>query len=223
MLRSWGRDVDRRALTNHRRLSIDHGQVRFRDQDAPRQRGKLLALPAQECSRRFLQPVLPPGFHQVRDAGLWRPVNRALWPRVQLGLAGRAPTPSPAAPAPATWPDDSGSLPLRAGQTWPHGGPGSLVLIRTIPRRQRGPPMRAPASARPAPFIITATQPAGWSSQALVPPSLEHRPGTIAAVPPRWLRFRPSTLPFRPLPPAQEGQPSADLPTKTLLKRGQRD
>jgi hypothetical protein len=83
--------------------------------------------------------------------------------------------------------------------------------------------MRAPASAWAFPCIITATQPAGYGSQALVRPSLENRPWKIAALPPRWLRFRPSTLPCRRLPPSQERRPAADIPPKTLLNRGQLD
>jgi Putative transposase/Transposase zinc-binding domain len=135
-----GRYIYRIALTNNRILSIDDGQVRFRYQDSQRHQWKTMGLPAQEFIRRFLQHVLPQGFHKVRYDGLWSPANRALVHRVQLGRAGRAPTPSPAAPEPVTCPDDSGPPPLRAGQTCPHCGHGILVWIRTIPRLQRGPP-----------------------------------------------------------------------------------
>jgi hypothetical protein len=78
--------------------------------------------------------------------------------------------------------------------------------------------MRPSASAWTFPFIIPATQPTSCGSQALARPCLETRPWTIAALPLSSLPFRPSTLLFRSLPPSQEHQPSADTPTKTLLK-----
>jgi hypothetical protein len=140
VLRDVGRYVYRSALPNDRLLPIDDGQVRLRDQDSPLHRWETMALPAQEFIRRFLQHVLPQGCHKVRYYGLWSPAHRALLHRVQLGLVGSAPAPSPAAPEPATYPDDSCPPPLRAGQTCPHCGHGILVLIRTIPRLQRGPP-----------------------------------------------------------------------------------
>jgi hypothetical protein len=83
--------------------------------------------------------------------------------------------------------------------------------------------MRAPASAWTFPWLITATQPAGCGSQALVRPSLENRSEKIAPLPPRWRWFRSSPLPFRPLPPSPRPRLSADIPTKTLLKRAQLD
>jgi hypothetical protein len=67
VLRYLGRYGYRIALTNNRLLSIDTGQVRFRDQDAQLHRWKTLALPAQEFIRRVLPHVLPQGFHKVRD------------------------------------------------------------------------------------------------------------------------------------------------------------
>jgi Putative transposase len=132
VLRYVGRYVDRIALTNNRLRSIDDGQVRFRYQDSQLQRWKTLALPTQACIRRFLPHGLPQGFHKVRYDGRWSPAHRALLHRVPLGLAGWAPTPSPAAPEPAPCADDRYPPPLRAGQTCPHGGHGILVLIRTI-------------------------------------------------------------------------------------------
>jgi Putative transposase len=140
MLRDVGRYVYRLALTNNRLLSIDDGQGRCRDQDSQLHRWKTMALPAHECIRRFRPHVLPQGFHTVRYYGLWSPANRTRLPRVQLGLAGPTPTPYPAAPEPATCLDDSCPPPLRVGQTCPPCGHGILVLIRTMPRLQRGPP-----------------------------------------------------------------------------------
>ncbi len=76
LIRYLGRYVNRIAIANHRIVDIDNGAVTFRyrdnrvkDADAP-EAHKLMRLPAVEFIRRFLQHVLPPGFHQVRYYGL---------------------------------------------------------------------------------------------------------------------------------------------------------
>jgi hypothetical protein len=140
VLNYLGRDVHRIALTNNRILSLEDDHVCFRDQDAQAQRWRTMTLPAPECIRRFLPHVLPQGFHNVRDYGLWSPVHRALLPHLQLWLARHAPAPPPVSPAPATRPDDTWALPLRAGPPCPQCRQGLLVGIRQLPRQQRGPP-----------------------------------------------------------------------------------
>jgi len=76
LIRYLGRYVNRIAIANHRIVDIDNAAVTFRyrdnrvkDPDAP-EAHKLMRLPAVEFIRRFLQHVLPPGFHQVRYYGL---------------------------------------------------------------------------------------------------------------------------------------------------------
>jgi hypothetical protein len=83
--------------------------------------------------------------------------------------------------------------------------------------------MRAPVSAWTFPCLITALQPAGGGAQARGHPSRENRPWKIAHLSPRWHWFRSSPLACRPLPPSQQPRPSADIPMKTPLKRGQLD
>ena len=99
-LTSLGHDVHRMALTNHHLRSIAEGQVGFRDQDSEDPRWQTMPLPAPECIRRFWPHVLPPGCHNVRDDGLWSPVQRPLLHPLQLGLAGSAADPSPPSPTP---------------------------------------------------------------------------------------------------------------------------
>lgn len=72
------RYVHRIAITNNRILSIDEGQVTFRYKDSREQRWKTMTLPALEFLRRFLQHVLPRGFHKIRYYGLFSPSNRPL-------------------------------------------------------------------------------------------------------------------------------------------------
>jgi len=140
VLNYLGRYVHRIALTNHRLLSIENGQVCFRYQDAQDQRWKTMTLPALECIRRFLPHVVPQGFHKVRYYGLWSPVHRPLLHQLQLWLGGHASDQPPAAPTPETHPTASSSQLLRAGHPCPHCGQGLLVFMRSLPRLQRGPP-----------------------------------------------------------------------------------
>jgi hypothetical protein len=135
-----GRYVHRIALTNSRILSIDDGQVYFRYADSRTHRWKTLALPAQEFIRRFLQHVLPRGFHKVRYDGLWSPTHRSLLHRLQLCLAGHEPPAPLASPDQARQPPTCEYSPPQAGQHCRHCGQGLLVVIRLLPRHQTGPP-----------------------------------------------------------------------------------
>jgi hypothetical protein len=65
-----GRYTHRVAISNHRLLDIENGQVQFRYKDY-RQDGqqKTMPLSADEFIRRFLLHVLPDGFHRIRYYG----------------------------------------------------------------------------------------------------------------------------------------------------------
>jgi hypothetical protein len=137
---TWAGTVHRVALTTHRLLAIADTPVCFRSQDSHAQRWPTMTLPAPECIRRFWQPVLPQGFHKVRSDGLWSPVQRPLLHQRPLGLAGDAADPPPPSPGPAPQATDAGCPPCRAGPLCPACGQGRLVVIRRLPRSQRGPP-----------------------------------------------------------------------------------
>jgi hypothetical protein len=134
------RYVPRIALTPSRRVASENGHVCFRSQDAQDHRWKSMTLPALEFIRRFLQHVVPEGFQQVRYYGRWSPLQRSLRHQRQLWLARHAPVPSPASPAPESQTPASWAPPRRAGQPCPSCGQGLLVVIRLLPRPQRGPP-----------------------------------------------------------------------------------
>jgi Putative transposase/Transposase zinc-binding domain len=140
VLQYLGRYIHRMARTTSRMLSSEDGHVGFRDQDAQDQRWKTMTLPALEFMRRFLQHVLPQGFHKVRYYGLWSPVHRPLLHQLQLWLAGQYPPAPLEAPDRESQPSASTYAPLQAGQLCLHGGQGWLVVIRQLPRHQRGPP-----------------------------------------------------------------------------------
>jgi len=140
VLRYLGRYVHRIALTNSRMLAVEDGQVCFRYQDSRPHCWQTMTLPALECIRRFLQHVLPAGFHKVRYYGLWSPVHRSLLHQLQLCLAGHEPPAPLESPAQERPPHTSAYSPLPAGQLCPHCRQGRLVVIRLLPRHGREPP-----------------------------------------------------------------------------------
>ncbi len=66
MLRYLGRYTHRVAIANSRLVDVTDTSVSFRTKD-----GKVLTLAAVEFLRRFLQHVLPDGFHKIRHYGLY--------------------------------------------------------------------------------------------------------------------------------------------------------
>jgi hypothetical protein len=71
-----GRYTHRVAISNHRLLSCEDGQVRFTYRDrADGNRKKIAALPADQFIGRFLTHVLPTGFMRIRHYGFL--ANRA--------------------------------------------------------------------------------------------------------------------------------------------------
>jgi len=133
-----GRYVHRIALTNGRILDIENGRVTFRYQDTRDQQWKDMTLAAEEFIRRFLQHVLPEGFHKVRYCGLWAPGHRRSLRRRQLLLAPSEPS-CPARPLPANGTPESPEA-SRPGQTCPYCGQGVLVRTGLLRPRGRGPP-----------------------------------------------------------------------------------
>jgi hypothetical protein len=87
-----GRYVNRIAITNSRIISLKDGLVTFRYQESDSRRWKTMRLTALEFLRRFLQHVLPDGFHKVRYFGLWSPANRKHLKKVRQQLADQGNT-----------------------------------------------------------------------------------------------------------------------------------
>jgi DNA-directed RNA polymerase subunit RPC12/RpoP len=71
VLKYLARYVFRIAITNHRIISMDKTHVTFRYKD--RRVGKWRTCRVEGCEfiRRYLQHVLPKGFHKVRYYGIW--------------------------------------------------------------------------------------------------------------------------------------------------------
>jgi Putative transposase/Transposase zinc-binding domain len=70
------RYVFRTAICNARILEMDQTHVTFRWKDRRAGAWRTERLPGVEFLRRFLQHVLPRGFHKVRYYGLWHPSQR---------------------------------------------------------------------------------------------------------------------------------------------------
>ena len=70
------RYVFRTAISNARILGMDQSHVKFRWKDRNADAWRTERLPGVEFLRRFLQHVLPQGFHKVRYYGLWHASKR---------------------------------------------------------------------------------------------------------------------------------------------------
>jgi len=91
-----GRYTHRVALSNHRIVSVDEGEVAFRWRDyRHNRRHRTLTLDADEFIRRFLLHTLPTGFHRIRHFGFLanrhrtEKLDRA---RTLLGVAASPPS-----------------------------------------------------------------------------------------------------------------------------------
>jgi hypothetical protein len=143
------RYVFRVAITNPRLVALDESAdtvtLRYKHRKSARWRHCRLA--GDEFMRRFLQHVLPRGFHKVRYFGLWHPSKRdlAAQARLLLELERHVPLPptepasDPAEPAVADHDPDPATV-SDTSRPCPHCRHGHLVLIRKLtPRMSMGP------------------------------------------------------------------------------------
>lgn len=92
VLNYLSRYVFRTAITNARILRMDATHVTYRWKDRDADTWRTLRVPGVEFLRRFLQHVLPRGFHKVRYYGLWHHSKRHLSSRAWLLLILEKPT-----------------------------------------------------------------------------------------------------------------------------------
>jgi len=92
VLNYLSRYVFRTAISNARILAVDQTHVTFRYKDRGTHTWRTMRLGGVEFLRRFLQHVLPRGFHKVRYYGLWHPSKRHLASRAWLLLILEKPT-----------------------------------------------------------------------------------------------------------------------------------
>jgi len=129
------RYVHQTAITNSRILSVEQGKVTFRYKDSRECRWKTMTLEASEFIRRFLQHVLPRGFHKVRYYGLLSPRNRNIFEQIRRELTNKTEI-GDAEPLNG---DSSAKIP-ESIRLCPLCHKGYLISIMTLPRRWRAPP-----------------------------------------------------------------------------------
>lgn len=76
VLKYLGRYIHRVAITNNRILEMNKGNVCFKYRDNQEHCWKTMTLPAFQFMQRFLQHVLPTGFHKVRTYGFLHPTQK---------------------------------------------------------------------------------------------------------------------------------------------------
>jgi hypothetical protein len=132
------RYVFRVAITNARITGLDQADVTFTWRDRKSGQRRTCRLSGAEFMRRFLQHVLPRGFHKIRYFGLWHPAHRQQAIRVRQMLQLQAPPPTVPLPDRAVAPPDpTAATPLAPEpRICPHCHHGRLILVRTFTRGQ---------------------------------------------------------------------------------------
>lgn len=96
LLEYLGRYVHRTAISNRAIVSSTETSIAFRYRSHRDDKTKVMTLAPSEFLRRFLQHVMPRGFHRVRSFGLLHPKHRTKLRRLQLMLGPeRQPSPNP--------------------------------------------------------------------------------------------------------------------------------
>lgn len=107
------RYVFRTAISNARILGMDQTHVTFRFKHRDTDTWRTERLRGVEFLRRFLQHVLPRGFHKVRYYGLWHPSKRTESNRAWVELMLETPAETTKPPNLAELLDSLGQLPQR--------------------------------------------------------------------------------------------------------------
>jgi hypothetical protein len=140
VLEYLGQYTHRVAIANHRLLSLDAGQVRFRWKDYRHHaRQKTMTLDAAEFLRRFLLHILPAGFHRIRHYGFLGTRHRAR----QLARCRALLAMPPAVSAPATPRDYRDVYEALTGvslRVCPICQHGHMVWVVTLAPAPRAPP-----------------------------------------------------------------------------------
>jgi hypothetical protein len=131
------RYVHQTAISNSRIISTQEGKVTFRYKDSQKQQWKVMTLDTQEFIRRFLQHVLPSGFHKVRYYGLLSPRNKQRLDQIRRELTLHAPLPD----------RETQDLSKEEKEKTAHHSmlcpvcqKGRMVVFMIIPRQWRAPP-----------------------------------------------------------------------------------
>jgi len=91
--------VQRTALSSQRIVREENGVTTFQYRSSDTGGWKVLTLNTPEFLRRFLQHVLPAGFHRIRYFGWWSPSAKKKWARILALLDWKEPARPPKRPA----------------------------------------------------------------------------------------------------------------------------
>jgi hypothetical protein len=142
VLRYLARYVFRVAITNTRIVALDDHTVTIRYKQRKSSRWRTCRMPGHEFVRRFLQHVLPKGFHKVRYFGLWHPSKRDRAAQAHLLLDLERKTPpviEPVASSLLKVADQSAATAIEP-RCCPCCARGHLVYIRRLtPKKALGP------------------------------------------------------------------------------------
>ena len=127
------RYVYRVAIANNSIIALENDHVTFRYQHADTREWKTMRLTAMEFLRRFLQHVLPKGFHKVRYFGFLHPTNKKTLKRLQLLLWERDRKRT------AELEQDIPAI-TEIVKICPCCKEGIMVVVSWLPRRARSPP-----------------------------------------------------------------------------------
>ena len=126
------------AITNNRILALDDATVTYRYNDRAADRQRTETVSGHEFIRRFLQHVLPAGFHKIRHYGLCHASRRDRMHNLRNVLLLEQPASPPAKPA-APEPD-AGPQAQPSPRRCPLCKTGHLTLLRRLsPARPQGP------------------------------------------------------------------------------------
>ncbi len=131
------RYVFRVALTNARIVGLDDETVTIQYKHRKTGCARTCRLSGEEFMRRFLQHVLPRGFHKVRYFGLWHPAHRDDATRVRQMLLLQAPPKLDPAQDPIAAPlvpADAEPVPPIEPMICPHCQQGRLIFVRRLTR-----------------------------------------------------------------------------------------
>jgi hypothetical protein len=140
-----GRYTHRVAISNHRIVDIEDGQVRFNWRDYhDNNQQKTMTLSAEEFIRRFLLHVLPSGFHRIRYYGFLGNRHRKEKLKQCCQLLGMAP-PDKSSSQPATpedYRDRYEKLTGRSLRECPVCHRGRMITIKVLPEVRSSPAIK---------------------------------------------------------------------------------
>jgi len=150
VLRYLGRYTHRIAIGTERLLALRDGQVSFRYKDRRKNRRRVMRLPAEEFSRRFLLHALPRGLVRVRHYGLLANADKTRRLALCRSLLGAPQPPRPTREPRPSWSETYRRLVGQDPLLCPFCRVGRLVVVAEIPRslappdRRNAPPWRPP-------------------------------------------------------------------------------